>query len=282
MVAAAGVVTGASAVADPDPDRASANRLGRADAAFRAGQWAEARAGYLAVLTQRTGPSKTLHEQIARCDSRAGNHAGAIARRLPSARGEPGGRRVSGSGWRGKRSRPAARERPARLAVVDSGRDHRAERLLRRCRPPPEPVTPGGGDPVSHTGHRPRSHVPRWLLPAGARLSAARPDGRSGPRSPQGRRAGPRSPPRRRRRGRACSSCADSLRSSPYARAVLFLRLLSVAVSTRAAACGSSPHLPRNARLRPKNTSASYWLWRRQRREMLATVAGPCLAYGWT
>jgi tetratricopeptide (TPR) repeat protein len=76
-MAGAGAVT---AVADPDRDRALREQLGHADAAFRAGQWAEARAGYLAVLTQRTGPSKTLHEQIARCDSRSGHHERARAR----------------------------------------------------------------------------------------------------------------------------------------------------------------------------------------------------------
>jgi tetratricopeptide (TPR) repeat protein len=80
LAAASAAGAGAAPSADPGPDRLVREDVARADAAFRAGQWSEARAGYLAVLAQRTGPSKTLHEQIARCDSRAGNHEEALQR----------------------------------------------------------------------------------------------------------------------------------------------------------------------------------------------------------
>jgi tetratricopeptide (TPR) repeat protein len=78
----AGAVASAGAAPDPDADRRIREHVSRADTAFRAGQWAEARAGYEAILAHRTGPSRTLHEQIARCDSRAGNHEAALRRLL--------------------------------------------------------------------------------------------------------------------------------------------------------------------------------------------------------
>jgi tetratricopeptide (TPR) repeat protein len=69
--------------APADPDLRVREQIARADAAFRAGQWSVARSAYEALLAGRTGPSKTLHLQIARCDSRTGNHDAALGRLLP-------------------------------------------------------------------------------------------------------------------------------------------------------------------------------------------------------
>jgi tetratricopeptide (TPR) repeat protein len=82
-VSAFALVITLSAASAHAPDLDLRQAVERADEAFKAGHWAEARAAYEALLARRSGPSKTLHEQIARCDSRSGDHAGALDRLLP-------------------------------------------------------------------------------------------------------------------------------------------------------------------------------------------------------
>jgi tetratricopeptide (TPR) repeat protein len=106
----------------PDAERPDAelrDTVGRADQAFKAGRWPEARSLYEGLLARRSGPSKTLHEQIARCDSHAGDHAAALDRLLPllAANPEDGELRL----WVAREEIQAGRvpSALARLATVD-------------------------------------------------------------------------------------------------------------------------------------------------------------------
>lgn len=60
------------------PPRDVLDAVERADEAYRAGRWGEARAAYEWLLARRGEPSQTLHAQIARCHSREGSHARAM------------------------------------------------------------------------------------------------------------------------------------------------------------------------------------------------------------
>ena len=189
------------------------------------------------------------------------------ARRRPGRRRAPALDRAGGAEGRPPRARPRA-----------AGR--------RSTRPPsPTPASTSTSRPCSSTspGRRKRSRISRGPSRSTAPTSTAT----SAAGSPTCSSAGRPKPKRDLRKVVELapeSPQAETARQGPAAPALsgrppaplLASRLSPLQTSRRRRA--DRVLTPRIRDCLPKNTSASYWLCRRQRREMLPTVAGPCLA----